>query len=341
MTIAALIAQLRTYIPAPSSGTRSGDDPSEAAPSLNKYATLVAMLERIASSPVRNVATWAGNIEMVRRHGFASDLATAMCGVGAKVQYWDPTSGKPDLTTQDLCAYLTPAAPKPPPAHPGDAPAAPKPLLLAKLVLDVPAAPPTPSTASETAHYYDSVAPKAAQDAYAYFKVAVRPQNSHSLVNAFFGAQVTTAASSSSTASGGGSGGGGGGGGGGAKSPPHVDDAAPTLSGVRIVYGAIGANPVLAVNTMKLLEGSPLDGKNLQAAITALAAELSVTPEPAYSTADNPAGKAKARTAVLAPLLYKWCVRNGRARRWAELCCAVAELCHVVLPNQISVRALV
>jgi xanthine dehydrogenase/oxidase len=97
---------------------------------------------------------------------------------------------------------------------------------------------------------------------------------------------------------------------------PSNDIAAPpTLSNVRIVFGAIASAPVIASKTMAALEGGPLDGSNLAAAITALVGELSdaVVAEPAYATADNPAGKLAERQAVLAPFLYKWYVRAASA----------------------------
>ena len=267
VTIAALITKLTSFI-----GSTNV--------AVDKFGTAVSMMKRIASQPVRNVATWAGNLAMVRRHGFASDLATALVGVSAKVQVWDPTSASTDLVTQDLMDFLTPAS------RENDAAAVPE-MLLANLVLTVPAS----AVATEAA--------AGTQDGYAYFKVAVRPQNAHSLVNAFIGAQVSTAAYA---------------GGGSKKNGPDgtysATDAAPTLSNVRIVYGAIASKPLLASKTMAVLEGSPLDGANLAAALTALEGELSdaVVPEPAYATADNPKGKLAARQAVLAPFLYKWCV---------------------------------
>ena len=279
VTIAALIAKLKTYI-APSSANAA-----DGGPSMDRFATLVAMMERIASAPVRNAATWAGNIVMVRRHGFASDLATALAGVGAKVQVWDPTSKDTDLVTMDLLDFVAPS----------DSPV--PEMLLANLVLTVPS----------------SSAANSAQDGYAYFKVAIRPQNSHSLVNAFMGAQVTAPS----------------------KNFFGLSGDAPTLSNVRIVYGALGAKPLLASKTMAVLEGSALDGSNLSAAITALTGELTdaVVAEPAYATADNPAGKLASRQAALAPIFYKWYVRLAAAFAPSIVPAAVASAGEAALPD--------
>jgi xanthine dehydrogenase/oxidase len=56
----------------------------------------------IANVHIRDVASIGGNIMMAKTLGFASDLATPLCGIGARVTYTDATGSH----TQDIAKFL-------------------------------------------------------------------------------------------------------------------------------------------------------------------------------------------------------------------------------------------
>lgn len=92
------------------------------------------------------------------------------------------------------------------------------------------------------------------------FKVAKRQRNAHAVVNAAFLLQVST------------------------SSPTAV----PVVSSASVVYGGVGAQIFVATRTMAALEGQSMDETTLQAAITALQADIKavgVNPEPSVPSA--------------------------------------------------------
>jgi CO/xanthine dehydrogenase FAD-binding subunit len=118
------------------------------------FQPLIDHLLKIANHHVRNVGSLAGNLVMAQTKAFASDLATILAGVGASVTVANPTAAP---STMNVLTFL--ATPMP----------------LGSLV--------------QTIHV-----PFSAKGVFfCSYKVAVRPQNSHALVNAAFHLTISTA----------------------------------------------------------------------------------------------------------------------------------------------------
>ena len=91
-------ATIAEFIEKLAEGEMSQDSVSTA---LRKHASL------IAGHQIRNVGTVGGNLMMCRDRGFASDLATILCGVDAQVEYFSQTEGDASRKSTSLHEFLS------------------------------------------------------------------------------------------------------------------------------------------------------------------------------------------------------------------------------------------
>jgi len=211
-------------------------------------AALVDALSRIASWHVRNVGSWAGNIAMARNFGFPSDLATTLIALGATLTLLDASGATTaNVAVQDYVA-------QPPPPHE----------LTVILALCIPLLEPDETSA--------------------FFKLALRPQNAHSLINGAVRARL----------------------GGSANAP--IFSAKP--GDVRLCFGALDTlHAHRAPKTEAFLAGKALlDPATLSGALASLAVEivpLCVTLDEFKST-NQPTGKVEFRKTLIASSFYRF-----------------------------------
>jgi xanthine dehydrogenase/oxidase len=218
------------------------------------FPALLAYLGRVAHTHVRNAGSWAGNLMMAKRLGFASDLATVLYAIGATVTYQiGSAAAQSGVSIGDFMSVA-------------DDPA----LLVVSLSIPYPAA----------------------GDLLVTDKCALRPQNSHSLLNA---AMYGSAA-----------------------------NGAKALTNVRIVFGALGGAvgaatamlgiPIRATKTEAALENQPLSvAATLSGALAAAAAEVVPQQLDEFVTVAQPDGKLAYRTALVESFVYRFVLRACQA----------------------------
>ena len=203
---------------------------------------VIRHVHRIAGFHVRNVGTVAGNLVLAKTRRFESDLATVLCGLGATVTVMrmsgsnsDKAGGAaPQQETMDLLTFL-------------DAATVLGPVDLV-LALHLPFGAPG--------------------EVFRSYKVALRPQNSHALVNAAFRVQCEQEEQGD---------GGGGGDGDGDEAAAAAAAAAVVVKRACLVFGAVEtAHAIRATKAEAALTGKPLTSKTLQAVLAVLQEEVAL-----------------------------------------------------------------
>ena len=128
------------------------------------YVALVEQFTKIAGHQVRGVASLGGNIIMNRERGFASDLCTALCAVGASVQVFTGASTSVVLPLRDFLANTGAAASLPAQGSSTGL------YLLANVTIPAPPA----------------------HSVLRCYRTAIRTRNAHAIVNAAFLAEAVT-----------------------------------------------------------------------------------------------------------------------------------------------------
>ena len=176
------------------------------------FKVLIKHILKIANHHVRNVGSIAGNLMMAKTKSFASDLATILAGAGAIVTVVLPGGTRQET---DVLAFLKSDIP------------------IGTLVQSV------SIPYAEEGSFYNS------------YKVAVRPQNSHALVNAAF--FISTAPSQS------------------------AENPAVVVKDIRLVYGVVETkHAVRATEVEALLKGLELNKANCEAALRAVPFNIAI-----------------------------------------------------------------
>jgi xanthine dehydrogenase/oxidase len=230
---------------APTYSNQAASDDSTTASS--SFAALARHLLYVASHQVRGVGSWAGNVMLAcHYHDFTSDVFVVLAGLGATVDVireGETLNGVPLPVLYDMAAA-------------NDA-------SIILTTLHVPA-------------LWGKSSTDKAWDAVDTFKVALRHENSHAIVNASFHLALQTPSAG----------------------------AAPVCTDASIVYGGVGKELFVAKNLQTALSGSTLNQATLTAAFAALTKDIDTVGDSAFFDS-TPAE----RRQMAAQYLYKFFLR--------------------------------